>query len=78
MARPPLTAAQRVARAQARQVDAGWRRINLRLRPGGGAALDVLLAAGYGQTPTACIERALKEAATQQAKYLGQQEKANE
>lgn len=57
------TPSERVARAQARQDAEGWRRLNLRLPPAAARDLTALLAAGYGDTPTAVIARALKAAA---------------
>lgn len=54
----PLTPAQRVARAQARQLSEGWRRLGLRLPPETAHALD-RICQRTGETPTALISRLL-------------------
>lgn len=54
----PLTPAQRVAQAQARQLEEGWRRLSLRLRPEFARAID-RICQRTGETPTALISRLL-------------------
>lgn len=61
----PKTPATRVREFEARQVKAGGRRMpGSMMSPQAVAALDQLIAAGYASSMTACIERALKEAAS--------------
>lgn len=61
----PLTPAQRVAQAQARQLEEGWRRLSLRLRPEFARALDAICQR-TGETPTALISRLLASEANSQ------------
>lgn len=59
----PLTKSQRVEQSRARLVAAGGRRLpTCYLQPDAAAALDSLLAAGYGSTVAAVISAALLDA----------------
>lgn len=55
----PLTPAQRVAQAQRRQLEDGWRRLSLRLRPELARALDAICQR-TGESPTALLGRLLE------------------
>lgn len=60
----PMTLRQRVRESEARKIKAGGRRIPGGVMPADAAqALDKLSAAGYGDSASACIFRALVEAA---------------
>jgi hypothetical protein len=63
--RKPVPLADRVAASRKRAMKAGGRRIDLRLPPdsAAAAALESLLTSGYAESATACIARALEEAA---------------
>lgn len=59
----PLTASERVRRANAALVARGGRRIpDGHLQPDAAQALADLVAAGYGASPMACIAAALLDA----------------
>lgn len=60
----PATASQRVAKAQARAVKQGGRIIRALLPPEAAEALAGLQASKYGSSATACIARALLDAAS--------------
>ncbi len=66
MSKDPTTPAARVRASEDRKIAAGGRRM-----PGGvmpadaAAALDVLIAEGYGNSASSCIYRAIIEAAEQ-------------
>lgn len=66
MSKEPASPAERVRASEDRKIAAGGRRM-----PGGvmpadaAAALDVLQANGYGNSASACIYRAIVEAAEQ-------------
>lgn len=63
-ARQPVPLADRVAASRARAIEAGARKTPRgMLTPEAAHALDALLRAGYAPNATACIVRALIEAA---------------
>jgi len=62
--KPPVTPRQRVRDSEARKIQAGGRRIPGGVMPADAAqALDKLMASGYGDSLSACIFRALIDAA---------------
>jgi hypothetical protein len=66
-AKRPATPAQRVRNSEARKVQAGGRRMpGGVLPPDAAAALESLQASGYAPSTTACIARALVEAASRE------------
>lgn len=68
-AKRPATAAEMVRKSEARKVQAGGRRMpGGVLPPDAAVALDSLQASGYAPSATACIARALVEAATTKRK----------
>lgn len=62
--KPPVSLADRVRASESRKMQAGGKRLpGSILPPDATAALDKLIAEAYGDSATACIARALVEAA---------------
>jgi len=65
--KPPVPLADRVRKSEAKLRKRGGRRLpGGSLQPDAALALDALMAAGYAPSATACIARALVEAAERQ------------
>jgi hypothetical protein len=65
-----MTNAQRVRRAEAKKTATGWRRLpNAMIPPPVAATLAALTAAGYANSPSAVIARAILEVGE---KFLGE------